>query len=232
MQMPYAPALFAEVARSLGYHPFPIPSANLSRAYTNPLGIEMAQCTFCGFCKRFGCANYSKASAQTAVLPVLMRKENFEARTECEVMKINLDSSGKHATGVTYVDSSGTQFEQPADIVLVCAFSLNNVHMLLVSGIGRPYDPISREGTIGRNYAYQTLSSAQLFFDDKIFNPFIGSGSSCLIMADSILSAADSSLVQLKTAPRSSTCLCLLGHRVGAQSGSRQRNKIICEVSV
>jgi gluconate 2-dehydrogenase alpha chain len=177
MQMPYAPSLFAEAARSLGYHPFPIPSANLSSAYTNPLGIEMAQCTFCGFCKRFGCANYSKASAQTAILPVLMRKENFEARTECEVMKINLDSSGKHATGVTYVDSSGTQLEQSADIVLVCAFSLNNVHMLLVSGIGRPYDSISREGTIGRNYAYQTLSSAQLFFDDKIFNPFIGSGS-------------------------------------------------------
>jgi gluconate 2-dehydrogenase alpha chain len=177
MQMPYAPTLFAEAARSLGYHPFPIPSANLSRAYTNPLGIEMGQCTFCGFCKRFGCANYSKASPQTTVLPARMRKTNFEARTECEVLKVNLDSSGKRATGVTYVDSSGAQWEQPADIVLVCAFALKNVHMLLVSGIGRPYDTTNREGTIGRNYAYQTLSSAQLFFDDKNFNPFIGSGS-------------------------------------------------------
>lgn len=176
MQMTYAPTLFAEAASSLGYHPFPSPSANLSGAYTNPLGINMGQCTYCGFCERFGCANYSKASPQTAVLPVLMRKTNFEARTECEVLKINLDASGKHATGVTYVDTSGAEWEQPADIVLVCAFAFNNAHMLLVSDIGRPYDPSTREGTIGRSYAYQTTSGIQLFFDDKIFNPFIASG--------------------------------------------------------
>ena len=176
MQMTYAPTLFAEAARSVGYHPFPSPSANLSADYTNPLGIRMGQCTFCGFCVGFGCANYSKASPQTSVLPVLMRKSNFEARTECEVLKVNLDRSGKRATGVTYIDSSGTEWEQPAELVLICAFAFNNVHMMLISGIGRPYDPKTREGTVGRNYAYQTYSSVQLFFDDKIFNPFIGSG--------------------------------------------------------
>jgi gluconate 2-dehydrogenase alpha chain len=176
MQMTYAPTLFAEAARSLGYHPFPQPSANLSAAYTNPLGINLGQCTYCGFCERFGCANYSKASPQTAVLPVLMRKSNFEARTECEVLKVNLDASGRRATGVTYVDSSGAEWVQPAEIVLVCAFSFNNVRVLLLSGIGRPYDPSTREGTIGRNYAYQTTSAVEMFFDDKIINPFISSG--------------------------------------------------------
>jgi gluconate 2-dehydrogenase alpha chain len=176
MQMTYGPTLFAEAARALGYHPFPQPSANLSAAYTNPLGIKMGQCTYCGFCERFGCANYSKASAQTSILPVLMRKSNFEARTECEVLKVNLDASAKHATGVTYVDSSGAQWEQPAEIVLVCAFSFHNVRMLLISGVGEPYNPKTRKGTIGRNYAYQTTSGIELFFDDKIFNPFISSG--------------------------------------------------------
>jgi gluconate 2-dehydrogenase alpha chain len=176
MQMTYAPTLFAEAARSVGYHPFPSPSANLSADYTNPLGIRMGQCTFCGFCVGFGCANYSKASPQTSVLPVLMRKPNFEARTECEVLKVNLDRSHKRATGVTYIDSSGAEWEQPAELVLICAFAFNNVHMMLISGIGRPYDPNTRKGTVGRNYAYQTYSSIQLFFDDKIFNPFIGSG--------------------------------------------------------
>jgi gluconate 2-dehydrogenase alpha chain len=107
---------------------------------------------------------------------VLMRKPNFEARTECEVLKVNLDRSHKRATGVTYIDSSGAEWEQPAELVLICAFTFNNVHMMLISGIGRPYDPNTREGTVGRNYAYQTYSSIQLFFDDKIFNPFIGSG--------------------------------------------------------
>jgi len=176
MQMTYAPTLFAEAARSVGYHPFPTPSANASGAYTNPLGLTMGPCTFCGFCERFGCANYSKASPQVNVLPVLMRKRNFEARTECEVLKINLDGSGKRATGVTYVDTAGQEWEQPGDLVICCAFSLFNVRMLLLSGIGKPYDPSTNEGVVGRNYSYQTNSSVQMFFDNKTFNPFIASG--------------------------------------------------------
>ena len=47
---------------------------------------------------------------------------------------------------------------------------------MLLSGIGQPYDPLSNTGTTGRNYAYQTANSVQLFFDDKNFNPFIGGG--------------------------------------------------------
>ena len=67
---------------TVGLHPFPTPSANLSEAYVNPLGISpWGSAPMCGFCERFGCANYSKSSAQTTILPVLMRKSNFEART-------------------------------------------------------------------------------------------------------------------------------------------------------
>jgi gluconate 2-dehydrogenase alpha chain len=112
-------------------------------------------------------------------LPVLLRKSNFEARTECEVTRINLDSTGKRATGVTYVDSSGEEFEQTADLVLLCAFQLFNVQLLLISGIGTPYDPQSGQGQIGRNFTHQTMSSALGFFDkDKFnFNPFISAGS-------------------------------------------------------
>jgi gluconate 2-dehydrogenase alpha chain len=117
-------------------------------------------------------------------LPVLMRKSNFEARTECEVLKVDLDASAKHATGVTYVDSSGTQWAQPAEIVLVCAFAFHNVRMLLISGIGTPYDPSTRKGAIGRNYAYQTTSGIELFFDDKIFNPFISAGALAQVVDD------------------------------------------------
>jgi gluconate 2-dehydrogenase alpha chain len=47
---------------------------------------------------------------------------------------------------------------------------------MLLSGIGRSYDPETRQGTVGRNYAYQTYSHIQLYFDDKNFNPFISAG--------------------------------------------------------
>jgi gluconate 2-dehydrogenase alpha chain len=95
----------------------------------------------------------------------------------CEVTRINLDRTGKRATGVTYVDSSGDEWEQPAEIVFLCAFQMFNVQLLLLSGIGKPYDPNTGDGVIGRNYSYQVTSSVQAFFDNKIFNPFIASGS-------------------------------------------------------
>src|SRR5215468_8713784 len=175
-KQPYGPTLFGQAATAMGYKPFPQPSGNLSQAYTNPLGVSLGPCTYCGHCEWFGCGNYSKASPQTTILPTLVRFPNFEARTQCEVLRINLDKSGKRATGVTYVDTSGNEWEQPAALVLLCAFQLFNVQLLLLSGIGKPYDPNTGEGVIGRNYSYQVTSSVDAYFDDKIFNPFIASG--------------------------------------------------------
>ncbi len=124
---PYGPTWFAEAAKQMGYNPFPQPSGNLSQGYTNPLGVTLGPCTYCGCCEWFGCGNYSKASPQSTILPALVKRDNFEARTLCEVTKINLDNTGKRATGVTYVDTSGEEWEQPADIVLLCAFQFFNV---------------------------------------------------------------------------------------------------------
>src|SRR5690348_10676712 len=46
MDMVYGPTLFAAAAKELGHHPFPAPSANMSRAYTNPLGVRLGPCTY------------------------------------------------------------------------------------------------------------------------------------------------------------------------------------------
>jgi gluconate 2-dehydrogenase alpha chain len=177
-KQPYSHTLFGKAARELGYKPFPQPSGNLSQAYTNPLGLQMGPCTYCGFCEWFGCSNYSKASPQTTILPYLIRKPNFSVRDNSEVIRINVDRSGKHATGVTFVDSSGEEWDQPADLVILSAFSLFNVQLLLHSRIGAPYDPESNTGVIGRNYTHQTISSVNGFFDHNKFNfnPFIASG--------------------------------------------------------
>jgi gluconate 2-dehydrogenase alpha chain len=177
-ERPFSHTLFAKAAREIGYKPFPQPSGNLSKAYVNPLGVRLGPCTYCGFCEWFGCGNYSKASPQTTILPVLLRKSNFSYRAECEVKTINLDGSGKRATGVTFVDTSGEEWEQPADLVILAAFTPFNVQLLLLSGIGKPYDPVANQGVIGRNFTHQTISDVIGFFDkDKFnFNPFIASG--------------------------------------------------------
>ncbi len=54
---------------------------------------------------------------------------------------------------------------------------LFNVRLLLLSGIGKPYDPATDEGVVGRNYAYQTGSGSTAIFEDAKFNSFAAAGS-------------------------------------------------------
>ena len=182
---PYHGAIFRKAATEMGYHPFPQPSSNLSQPYTNPEGVKLNACVFCGFCERYACEHYAKAVPQTIILPVLLKNTNFELRTGCQVQRINLDSTKKKATGVTYIDGAGNEFEQPASLVITSGFALNNVRMLLLSGVGTPYDPATGKGTVGRNYAYQTMSTVASFFGEDInINPFMASGASGTLIND------------------------------------------------
>ncbi len=177
--------LFYKAAKEMGWHPYPIPASNASGPYVNPYGCQLGPCNACGFCSDYGCLNYSKASPNACILPVLRQRPKFELRTHSQVLKVNLDSAGKKATGVTYLDAQGREVEQPADLVLLCAFQLYNVHLMLLSGIGQPYDPESNTGTVGRNYSYQNLNRVVLFFDKDVqANGFIGIGGAGTTMDD------------------------------------------------
>jgi gluconate 2-dehydrogenase alpha chain len=174
-----ASQMFNDATSKLGYHPFPRPSANASRAYTNPDGSQFGACQYCGHCQRFGCEANAKGSPHMTVIPIAMRSPNFELRTQAWVTKVLKDSSGKRVTGVTYTNLlTGEEFEQPAGMVLLTAYAINNVHLMLLSGIGQPYDPATQKGVIGKNYCYQTGASATLFFEGRHFNPFMNAGGS------------------------------------------------------
>jgi len=171
--------MFMNAAKNAGYHPFPRPVANASRAYTNPDGSKFGACQYCGFCERFGCESNAKGSPLITVIPIAMRNPNFELRTHSWVTKILKDPSGKRVTGVSYTNVlNGEEFEQPAGMVILSAYAINNVHIMLLSGIGKPYDPVSQTGVVGKNYCYQTGAAATLFFDGKYFNPFMSTGGS------------------------------------------------------
>jgi gluconate 2-dehydrogenase alpha chain len=173
----HATELFRGAAQAMGYHPFITAAANASQAYTNPDGVKFGACQYCGHCERFGCEANAKGSPHLAVIPLALRDSNLEVRTHSWVTKVNLDSAGKHARSVTYTDvRTGEEYEQPAGLVVLSAFGLGNTHLMLLSGIGKPYDPTTQKGVVGKNYAYQVNGSVTLFFEDKIFNPFMGAG--------------------------------------------------------
>lgn len=185
MQNTYSASLFGKAAASCGYHPFSIPSANASQAYTNPYGCQMGACTFCGFCSGYACYNYSKASPNVNILPALRFEPLFEIRAECDVLRVETDSAGTKATGVVYLNSKQEEVRQTADIVIVATFAFNNAHLLLVSGIGNAYDPVTGQGTLGRNFVYQNESGVTAFFDKNTYtDPFIGAGGNGVAIDD------------------------------------------------
>jgi gluconate 2-dehydrogenase alpha chain len=125
------------------------------------------------------------ASPWTALLPVLTRKPNFALKTGCEVLKINTDSERGLATGVTYLDlAAGRELFQPAAIVVLSASSLNNVRLLLLSGVGQPYDIRTGQGVIGRNYAHPILSEVDVFFEDELMDPSLAPGAHAVAVDD------------------------------------------------
>ena len=174
----YLGALFAQAAMDLGYSPFQVPSSNMTRPYTNPEGVRLEPCMVCGYCERFGCEHFAKSSPQTTLLPVLLEQKNFELRTGAHVVRVELTPDRKHATGVTYVDlATGKEMFQPADLVVLSAWAYHNARLMLLSGIGTPYDPGSGTGVVGKNYAYQTMGGVTLYYDTDIhLNQFMGAG--------------------------------------------------------
>lgn len=166
---------FEKATQDLGYHPYMVPSANMSEAYTNPDGESLAACQYCAFCERFGCEYGAKSSPEVTVVPTAVKTGNFEVRFHANVVEI-IHEDGK-ASGVKYIDTeSGEEFIQPAEVVVLTSYMLNNAKLLMVSNIGEQYDPETGRGTLGKNYAYQIGPGATGFFDEKM-NVYMGAGS-------------------------------------------------------
>lgn len=82
------------------------------------------------------------------------------------------------------MDTQGNEYEQPADLVILCAYQLNNTRLMMLSGIGEIYNPATGQGLVGKNYCYQVMSSADVFFEDKYTNEFAGAGALGMVVDD------------------------------------------------
>ena len=168
--------LFAQAAKEVGYHPFPTPFSAPSKPYTNIYGVTLGQCEYCGFCGRNSCEANAKATSATNVMPVLRSDPKYTLKTRAFVKQINYEKQAKKVTGVTYIDmKTGEEYEQPAGMVILSAFTFGNTHMMLYSGIGQPYDPKTGKGVVGKNYCYQFEANGTAFFENKVLIPFMGS---------------------------------------------------------
>src|SRR5699024_10124196 len=141
-----------EEERSSNYTNSPIiETTNLTQKYEKPDGQVINQCQYCAFCTHYGCDFGAKADPIVTVIPTAQETGNFELRVNSYVRRVVYD--GKKATGVIYIDlKTGQEYEQPADVVVLGGFTFTNTRLLLLSEIGKPYNPETREGVIGRSF--------------------------------------------------------------------------------
>jgi gluconate 2-dehydrogenase alpha chain len=186
VKMTESALMYAKACKALGYHPFPQPASTVSQPYTNSEGLTLGGCQYCGFCERAGCEANAKAGPQVCVLPLLRTDPKFTLRPRSWVSRLTYDKGAKKVTGVVYTDTrTGEEYEQPAGLVVLSAYVFGNVSLLLHSGIGEQYDPVTQKGAVGRNYCYQlSRIGLTMFFKDKNFNPFMGSPGSMMVIDD------------------------------------------------
>ncbi|HEU5257900.1 MAG TPA: GMC family oxidoreductase [Vicinamibacterales bacterium] len=138
--------MMAGAARTLGWHSFPGPAAINSRTYQNRAG-----CAYHGYCNRGGCHVKAKGSTAVTTIPKAQETGRLEVVTQATTTAINVDANGR-VSGVTYL-KDGTEYFQPADVVLLAAYVYENVRLLLLStSRAFPNGLANNHGQVGRHY--------------------------------------------------------------------------------
>lgn len=180
--------LFKDAASNLGLHPYQLAAGNMTENYENPDGESLNACMYCSYCTRHGCDFDAKSDPIATVVKTANRHDNFELRHRANVRRVLYDEDDNRATGVLYVDeNTGQEYEQPADVVVLAAFSFSNNRLLMLSDIGEQYDPETEEGTLGRNFNGQynhAFHGATGFFENEKFNLYMGAGALGATLSD------------------------------------------------
>jgi gluconate 2-dehydrogenase alpha chain len=185
LEITEAGRIFKHTVEQLGYHPFPSPAANSSGNYTNPDGMRLGACQYCGHCERFVCEANAKGTPDLLLYPWLAKQPKFQLHTGAHVLGIVRDAGSGRTSGVRYLDlATGEEVFQPAEVVVLAGFTLTNTRLLLAGKVGKKYDPRTGEGVVGRNFCFQTNTGIPLFFPDRWINPFLAAGATGTIIDD------------------------------------------------
>lgn len=153
--------LFVEATTRLGFHPFRQPLALNSVEYQG-----RSACVNCGFCHGYPCHVQAKSTTQVTSIPRAKATGNLDVRPFARVCRIHRDSCQRRVTGVSYFDASGRVRQVGADVVILAAYSLENVRLMLLSGI-------DANGQVGRHFMTHNFGWTTSILPEWT-NPFIG----------------------------------------------------------
>ena len=146
----------------------PGPAAVNSRNYQN-----RTACVYHGFCSRGGCHVNAKGSTAVTTIPKAVSTKRLSVVTEAHVIRIDVNESGR-ATGVSYL-KGGTEYFQPADVVLLASYTYENVRLLLLSK-SKPFPNglSNNHGQVGRHYFSHNTGGAVSALFPRSLNSWYG----------------------------------------------------------
>ncbi|MEQ1768876.1 MAG: GMC family oxidoreductase [Devosia sp.] len=170
---------FGKACEELGYHPYPVPAGINSVAHDG-----RPACTYCGYNAFFGCHIDAKSTADLTFVKRAQATGNLEIRTDCRVVKVRTDAKGQ-ANGVDYVDATGTLTHEDAPIVVLAAYTFENVRLLLLSGTDKsPGGLANRNGQVGKYFTPKQLPRTLGVLPGHTVNRFTGPSAQGMLIDD------------------------------------------------
>jgi len=154
----YVAVKIGEAASSLGYHPFPYPTAVNSQPYDG-----RPACVDCGFCSGYGCPSHAKGSPAVTALRRALVSGNCQLRSETRVVRLLASASGSEITGVEAIGPGGERLTFRADRYVLCASPIEDARILLLS------DPElgNASGLVGRNLTFHFQTNAIGIYEER-----------------------------------------------------------------
>jgi choline dehydrogenase-like flavoprotein len=160
---PKAATVLSKGAKTLGYHPHPMPMANNSIAYRG-----RPACVDCGFCS-VGCPIDAKGSTAVTVIRDALLSGNLTLLSETCATKLLTNADGSHATGVDVIGPDGATQTLTAEHVILAANAIETPRLLLASANTAHPDGIGNSsGQLGRNLMFHTIFAAIGVFEEEI----------------------------------------------------------------
>ncbi len=138
--------MMKKAAKEAGFHAHRSPAAINSQPREG-----RSACAYHGYCDTGGCPIQAKNSTAVTTIPAAQKTKNLTIVERAHVTRILTDNNGK-VTGVQYL-RDGQEFFQPAKVVLLGAYTYENVRLLLLSkSKAYPNGLSNNHGQVGKHY--------------------------------------------------------------------------------
>jgi choline dehydrogenase-like flavoprotein len=138
----------------LGWHWWPGPQSIASRAHGN-----LRACGLRGTCLT-GCPDRAKATTDLTHWPEALER-GARLITGARVNAVTTDARGR-ASGATYIDRTGREHHQEADVVILCANGVGTPRLLQLSGLA------NSSGLVGKRLMMHPYAAVVGFYDEPL----------------------------------------------------------------